>query len=181
MMLRLVVILGLSLCVICGSPPAGASSPATPVGIAGEMPGDAPIALTIQNTGPESDTLVGGTSPVAARVDLHHTRLVDGQREMDLLADGIPLPPGSTVILELGSSHLMLVGLREALVQGQTFPLTLHFAHAGDVTVTVRVRRKLDAAGITPFPPVAAGNLLISLASAPPAPGPRGTPVGLGG
>ena len=64
----------------------------------------------------------------------------------------------------------MLYGLLVDLVQGRTFPLTLHFARAGDVTVTARVRRKLDAAGVTPFPPVMADDLSISLISAPPAP-----------
>ena len=43
----------------------------------------------------------------------------------------------------------MLVGLRQDLVQGRAFPLTLIFSRAGDVTVTARVRRKVDASGIT--------------------------------
>ncbi|MFN8591719.1 MAG: copper chaperone PCu(A)C [Thermomicrobiales bacterium] len=176
-MLRVAAVLVLSLCLIWDWAPSGAAEPATPVGIAGEMPGDVPVALTIRNTGGEYDSLLGATSPIADRIDLHHTRVANGLREMDLIADGIAIPPDATVTLELGSTHLMLIGLREPLVQGRTFPLTLHFARAGEVTVTVRVRRKLDAAGITPFPPVAAGDLQISLASAPPAPGPRGTPA----
>jgi hypothetical protein len=48
--------------------------------------------------------------------------------------------------------------------------LTLDFERAGQIAVTVRVRRKVDAAGVPPIPPVAVGDLAISLVSAPPAP-----------
>jgi copper(I)-binding protein len=106
---------------------------------------------------------------VAERVEIHQTRLVNGRREMVLLPAGLIIPPTSTLVLEPGSSHLMLVGLRQDLVQGRTFPLTLYFSQAREVTVMARVRRKVDAAGITPFPPVVTGDLWISLASAPPA------------
>jgi copper(I)-binding protein len=128
-----------------------------------------PVSLVIQNEG-DDDRLVRGSSPVATRVVLHQTRLLDGRRVMDPAPDGIIIPAGETVILEPGAGHLMLLGLRATLVQGQTFPLTLDFERAGEVMVTARVRRKVDAAGVEPIPPVAAGDLRISLASAPPAP-----------
>jgi copper(I)-binding protein len=142
----------------------------TPVVIpSSELASAATVALTIRNDGQEADRLIGGETPVAERIEVHQTRLVGGRREMDLLSDGLVIPPETTLVLEPGSSHLMLVGLRQDLVQGRTFPLTLYFSHAGHVAVTARVRRKVDAAGITPFPPVVAGDLSISLVSAPPA------------
>lgn len=127
------------------------------------------VALTIHNDGSESDRLLGGKTPVAAGVEVHQTRLVNGRREMDLLPDGLEIPPESTLLLEPGSNHVMLVGLRQDLIQGRVFPLTLIFSRAGELTVTARVRRKVDAAGITPLPPVVGGDLSISLISAPPA------------
>lgn len=142
----------------------------TPVSIPpSELASAVPVALTIRNDGQEVDRLIGGETPVAERVEVHQTRLVNGRREMDLLPGGLVIPPATTLILEPGTTHLMLVDLRQDLVQGRTFPLTLTFARAGTVTVTARVRRKVDAAGITPFPPVIAGDLAISLISAPPA------------
>jgi copper(I)-binding protein len=144
---------------------------ATPAAFAGvEIPGAVPVSLLIHNRGETADVLLGGSSPIAERVEVHRTRLVSGQRAMAPLPDGLPIPPGTTIILEPGRDHLMLYGLREPLVQGQTFPLTLRFANAGDVTVTARVRRKLDAAQLTPIPAVMAGGLSVSLVSAPPAP-----------
>ncbi len=153
---------------------------ATPVAIpSSEMASAVTVALTIHNDGQVADQLIGGETPVAERVEVHQTRLVDGRREMDLLSDGLVIPPATTLVLEPGSSHLMLVGLRQDLVQGRTFPLTLYFSRTGTVTVTARVRRKVDAAGITPFPPVVAGDLSISLVSVPPAhPFSLATPAG---
>lgn len=144
--------------------------PGTPVVVpSSELASAVTVALTIRNDGQDADRLSGGASPVAERVEIHQTRLVNGRREMDLLPDGLVIPPATTLVLEPGSSHLMLVGLRQDLVQGGTFPLTLNFSQTGEVTVTGRVRRKVDAAGITPFPPVVTGDLSISLVSAPPA------------
>jgi copper(I)-binding protein len=134
-----------------------------------------PVSLLIQNDG-AADRLLGGSTPYATRVEVQQTRLVDGRRESEILPRGLAIPAGATMLLERGAAHLELRGLKRHLVQGATFPLTLRFERAGAVTVTVRVRRKLDAAGVSPIPPVVAGDLRLSLASAPPAP--AGTPVG---
>ena len=154
-------------------PPSCATPSATPATSgAFEVPGSVPVSLTIQNAG-AADRLLGGSSPVAAAVEPHQARLIDGRRVMEASPAGIRIPAGATLILEPAASHLMLLGLTTDLVQGETFPLTLCFEQAGEATVTVRVRRKVDAAGIEQIPPVAAGGLRISLASAPPAPAAR--------
>jgi len=75
------------------------------------------------------------------------------------------------ITLEPGKSHLALFGVQTDLIQGETFPLTLRFERAGEMTVIARVRRRVDAAGVAPLPEVSLGNLTIALASAPPAPG----------
>ena len=145
------------------------ATPLQPAGVF-EIPDSVPISLTIRNDGDADDRLLGGSTPVAIQVEVYRTRLVAGQREMQPDPEGLVIPAGESLILDPGGGHLMLLGLRADLVQGENFPLTLHFDNAGDVTVTVRVRRKVDAAGITPFPPVVVSGLTISLASTPPAP-----------
>ncbi|MCC7023382.1 MAG: copper chaperone PCu(A)C [Thermomicrobiales bacterium] len=144
---------------------------ATPADYGGfEMPGAVPISLVIVNHGEVDDWLLGGSTPLGDQVVTHQSRVIDGRRLMEPAPDGIRIPAGATRILEPAVDHLMLLGLRANLVQGESFPLTLRFAHAGEVEVPVRVRRKVDAAGLTPPPPVEADDLTISLASAPPAP-----------
>ena len=49
--------------------------------------------------------------------------------------DAIDLPAGKPVVLAPDGLHVMLMGLRHPLVQGQTIALTFTFAHAGSITV----------------------------------------------
>jgi len=45
--------------------------------------------------------------------------------------------------------HFMLMGLKHTLEEGQTMPLKLSFAHAGDVDVQVKVEKKpADDSGV---------------------------------
>jgi copper(I)-binding protein len=131
-----------------------------------------PVSLSIQNDGEADDRLLGGNTPVARRMAARRAFLIHGRRETVPVPEGIVIPANATITLEPGSSHLALYGLRTDLVQGESFPLTLQFERAGEVTVMARVRRRVDAAGIAPLPEVSLGDLTISLASAPPAPGP---------
>lgn len=148
-----------------------ASLVATPVTqILNETPGNVPVSMLVRNVGSLDDVLLGASSPVADRVELHRSPLVAGVRVMEPIGEGFILPPGSMTIFEPESVHLMLIGTRQPLVQGAHFPLLLRFERAGEVSVTGRVRRKVDAAGVTPIPPVTAGDLEVSLVSAPPAP-----------
>ena len=71
---------------------------------------------------------------------------------MSMLAveDGLELPPRRPVTLAPGGYHLMLEGLKGGLKVGETYPLTLRFAHARPVTVQVQVRSGADPmAGMT--------------------------------
>ena len=53
--------------------------------------------------------------------------------------EAIELAPGSEVELAPGGNHIMLMGLAAPLQEATTFPLTLRFEHAGEVTVEVAV------------------------------------------
>jgi hypothetical protein len=55
------------------------------------------------------------------------------------LASGIDVPAGATVKLAPGGYHIMLMGLKHALVVGETIQLTLTFAKAGPVTTTAMI------------------------------------------
>ena len=53
--------------------------------------------------------------------------------------DGVLLPAGETVTFEPSGLHLMLVGLNHPLVEGEAFPLTLEFEHAGTIEIEVPI------------------------------------------
>jgi periplasmic copper chaperone A len=145
------------------------STPSPPVKSTWDIADGVPLSLSIQNHGDEADRLLNGTTPMARCVMIQRTRLVRGQLQTMPMLSGLVIPAGTTMTLEPGSSHLSLIGLQADLVQGDVVPLTLHFDRAGEVTVVARVRRKVDAAGIAAIPPVAVGDLILELASVPPA------------
>lgn len=88
--------------------------------------------------GATADTLTGTSSPVAAKTELHRTVRKGDVMEM-LPVASVPVAPGKPVTFAPGGYHVMLIGLKQALKPGETFPLTLRFAHAGEQTVTVTV------------------------------------------
>jgi hypothetical protein len=104
---------------------------------AGAMSGAAYMTLT--NKTQTADRLTGAASDVAAKVQIHEMKVVDGVMKMREVAGGLAIPAGGSVALKPGSYHVMLMGLKKPLVAGQSFPLTLTFAKAGNISVTVPV------------------------------------------
>jgi periplasmic copper chaperone A len=96
--------------------------------------------------GAQADSLVSVSTPVAATAEVHETTNDHGVMKMRPVP-GVPIPPGGSVVLAPGGTHIMLMGLKQKLTAGQNFPLTLTFAHAAPVTVDVKVRGIGAAAG----------------------------------
>lgn len=93
--------------------------------------------MIITNSG-KDDHLVSVSSPVAERVELHSSRLEGGVMKMRKL-EQLNIPSGGAVRFEPGALHLMLVGLKQPLVEGTTVPLTLRFRSAGELTIQLKV------------------------------------------
>jgi copper(I)-binding protein len=91
---------------------------------------------------PVADRLTGISTPEANKAELHNMTMEGGVMKMRPLS-GIDLPAGQPVMLKPGGDHIMLVGLKEPLKPGESFPLTLSFEKAGTKQVTVAV----EAAG----------------------------------
>jgi copper(I)-binding protein len=91
--------------------------------------------VTIANNGTASDRLIGGTTAVSERFEIHEMKMEDGVMKMRPVARGIEIKPGETVKLEPGGYHVMLVGLKKPLTQGEHFAATLEFEKAGKVDV----------------------------------------------
>ena len=102
---------------------------------------DRPAAayMTIHNMGPTSDRLSSGFSSSASIVEFHETNIDNGVVRMRRLPH-IMLPANSATILKPGGLHIMVMGLKETLVAGSMFPLTLNFKHAGRIVVKLKVK-----------------------------------------
>lgn len=92
------------------------------------------------NRGQQPDRLIGASTPLADAVEFHRSAR-DGDVMRMRAIDAIDVPAGAELGLRHdGDTHLMLVGLKEALRDGQRFPLRLRFERAGEVEVTVWVQ-----------------------------------------
>lgn len=96
--------------------------------------------MVIENTGPTDDRLVEARSDVAARVELHtHVDLGGGVMRMTKVEEGFVIPAGGSHALARGGDHVMMMGLKSPLVQGETIAVTLVFEKAGEMTVKIPV------------------------------------------
>ena len=95
--------------------------------------------MKIINTGTAPDRLVGGSSEVAGKFEIHEMSTDNGVMKMRMLANGIEIKPGQTVEFKPGSYHLMFVGISKPLEQGKRVKGTLEFEKAGKVEVEYAV------------------------------------------
>ncbi len=104
--------------------------------------GNGAAYMTLGNGGDEPDRLLRASAPVADTVELHaHEIDAQGVARMRPVV-AVEVPPGGEAALAPGGLHLMLVGLKEPLREGESFELTLDFERAGEVTVDVAVARQ---------------------------------------
>jgi hypothetical protein len=91
--------------------------------------------LRIKNGGTTPDRLTGGSSDVAAKLEVHTMSMDNGVMKMRPVEGGLEIKPGATVELKPGSYHLMFVGLKKPLGAGDHVKATLTFEKAGPVEV----------------------------------------------
>jgi copper(I)-binding protein len=97
--------------------------------------GDAGAAyLRIANRGSATDTLLAVAGPQGSTGMVMTT--TDGR--MTTVA-GIGLASGETLAMLPGGTHVMFSGLPRSYAVGDTFPLTVRFARAGEVLVPAPV------------------------------------------
>ena len=90
-------------------------------------------------TSPVDDRLLGVTSSLPGRVEVHATTMDGGVARMRELADGLALPAGQPVALAPGGIHIMVMDLQEPLKMGEEVHLNLRFQHAPPLHLSVPV------------------------------------------
>jgi copper(I)-binding protein len=90
--------------------------------------------LKIQNKGNAPDQLISASSSAAGEVQLHEMAMEGNVMKMRQVKD-IAIPANGAVELKPGGYHLMFLNLKGPFVAGETIPVKLKFAKAGDVEV----------------------------------------------
>ncbi|MBK1624228.1 copper chaperone PCu(A)C [Afifella marina] len=100
---------------------------------------DTAAYLVITNTGLQPERLLYVETPSADRGELRQTSFnEDGAIETRRLRS-ISIPPGRTIRLKPGGEHVVLCGLAKPLAKNQRIPVTLTFAKAGRIDISLPV------------------------------------------
>ena len=94
--------------------------------------------MKIENKGGGADQLVSASSPVAGEVQLHEMAMEGNVMKMRQVKD-ITVPAGGAVELKPGGLHLMFMNIKAPLTAGESVPVKLKFAKAGEVEVKMPV------------------------------------------
>jgi hypothetical protein len=96
--------------------------------------------LTITNTGKAPDRLLGGTTPVSDKLEVHEMSMTGGVMRMRPVEGGLTIAPGQTVELKPGGYHIMFIGLKKPFKLGDHLTATLKFEKAGPLRVDFYVQ-----------------------------------------
>ena len=96
------------------------------------------VYMTLMNKGGAPDRLVSVTTPAAKKAELHNHIMQDGLMKMRPV-EAVEIVPGTPSVLKPGGLHVMLMGLTEPLVDGNSYPLTLNFERSGSIEVKVMI------------------------------------------
>lgn len=99
------------------------------------------VFLTLINDSSSSGYLVAVRSDVADAVEIHETSLVDGVMRMAPV-QRIEVPARGQVQLRPGGYHIMLLGLRRALQEGDRFRVALVFDDGSELALDVQVEMR---------------------------------------
>jgi copper(I)-binding protein len=94
----------------------------------------------LHNESDQDRLLVGASSDVAKAIEIHTVIEKDGASTMTRL-ESIVVPKQDCVLFEGGGNHIMLIGLKQPLQEGQSVALTLHFQNGETLDVDLVVQK----------------------------------------
>jgi len=108
-------------------------------------PNGAAFMTLVNPSSAPAERLIAAESSVARVVELH-SHVMDGSVMRMRKVDGIDVKAGESVKLEPMGFHVMFLGLKAPLKEGDSVPLTLVFQNAGRIEIAATVA-KAGAAG----------------------------------
>lgn len=96
--------------------------------------------LSISNHMNKTVKLITVSSDIADRVELHSHTKEDGMMKMRQVKE-VVIDRNSTVTLQPGGYHVMFLGLKNDLKEGQNINFTLHFDNGNKINVDAPVQK----------------------------------------
>lgn len=96
--------------------------------------------MMLKNDDEKSVSLVSGSSSVAKVVELHNHINENGVMKMRQV-EKIDIPANGMAHLQPGGLHLMLIGLKKDLMEGDNIDLNLEFSDGSSQELTIPVKK----------------------------------------
>lgn len=91
--------------------------------------------MTIVNHSGQADRLLGVSSELSDKAEIHLMEMQDGLMKMRPVPEGVEIAPGAEITFRPGSYHIMFIDITRGLEQGKSFKGRLVFEKAGTVEV----------------------------------------------
>lgn len=98
--------------------------------------------LRLENDTTQPLILVSASSPVSKKVEIHNHIHEGGVMKMVHLPSLI-VPPGETLHFQPGGYHLMLLGLKKPLKEGQIVPITVTTKGGYNIAIEAKVAKTI--------------------------------------
>jgi hypothetical protein len=101
------------------------------------------LYFTLENNGSEADTLYAVETDIAKMVQIHETYSngdVTGMREIGKII----IKPESSVKLEPGGMHIMVMRLKRDINKGDEIEFILHFRKAGEISIIAKAKKSSE-------------------------------------
>jgi len=95
--------------------------------------------MTLSNDSDKTITLTGGTSNDVASIEIHNHTMTDGVMSMQRI-EGLKIEAGEKVELAPGGLHVMLIGLKKSLVDGENFTFDIVFKDGSKQTLMLPIK-----------------------------------------
>lgn len=98
--------------------------------------------MVIENLDASEVALTSAASDSASAVELHAMEIAEGGMMRMRKVERIAVPAGGSVELKPGGLHLMFIGLKREIRDGEELTVTLLFSNSTKKTVTMPVRKR---------------------------------------
>lgn len=100
------------------------------------------VYMVIANKGGEDDALIGVEGDVSDALEIHEMSIDENNvmRMKPVEGQRLVIPAKGKVELKPGGYHIMLIGLKQPLKEGQEIEITLKFEKSGDIKVKAPVK-----------------------------------------
>ena len=102
--------------------------------------GNPSAAYFTVNGGPVADRLMGVSSPLVIRAEMHDMSMGGGMMKMTPLKDGVEVKAGGKIEFASGGKHVMLFDVSPKVTPGTKLPLVLTFASGAKLEALAEVK-----------------------------------------